>query len=792
MANRINGITVQIGGDTTGLSKALEKVNKEIKSTQDELKDVNRLLKLDPSNTELLQQKQRLLAKAIEETKTKLDALKNAEKQVQEQVKQGKVSQQQYDALKREIIDTETQLEILGRQAKDTESALSGLGNASETTATKTSKLHTTLGKVESGAGKVAKATKPLTAGIIGIGTAAVATVSATQELRSDLSKLDTSARENGASIDSARKAWENFVVVTDETDSSVEATSNLLQAGFTESNLEKAVEGLSGAVIRFPDTLKVESLADSLQETLATGKATGQFGELLDRLGVGAENFNRQLAGCKTEAEQYNLVLETLADNGLNDTYQGWLENNKEMAENKKANLELQQQLAKLAQKVQPILTKVISAISDLLDWFNDLDEGTQKTIVKIAGFTAAISPIAKIASGAAGGIDRMLRKVQEIKTDTPGATKEVSGLFGLVKAHPFGALAVGIGAATAGLLTWIGETARANDPASQLTDTMIRQREELSRLREEADANTASRMAEADTVAALWAELKTLVDENGRLIGSRERALELSSQINAIMPDTIKWQNDEKLAIDGTTDSLDLWIEKKKTQIWMEEHEQEFRAALKAQTEQQNAVQKAENDLLVANMELQRAQIELDKVESDENKQRLAIAQANVLTLEGALADARNQQQETSDIITQYTDATAAAASDNLDVIRSFNDEAWKSTKSTTQDINEAISSLYNSLKNSPLLKTFGVDTSKFNLPKFANGGTLSSGSALVGEAGPELLTVHNGRATVTPLTKTTNVTQNLTFNGYSSRDGESVVRDLNRKLGTVYRGR
>jgi phage-related minor tail protein len=792
MAERIKGITVQIGGDTTGLSKALEGVNKQIRSTQNELRDVNRLLKLDPQNTELLQQKQRLLAKAIEETKTKLDALKNAEKQVQEQVKQGKASQQQYDALKREIIDTETQLERLGRQAKDAESALSGLGNASETTATKTSKLHTNLGKIESGAGKVAKATKPLTAGIVGLGTAAAATVSATQELRSDLSKLDTAAEENGASIDSARKAWENFVVVTDETDSSVEATSNLLQAGFTESNLEKAVEGLSGAVIRFPDTLKVESLADSLQETLATGKATGQFGELLDRLGVGAENFNKQLAGCKTEAEQYNLVLETLADNGLNDTYQGWLDNNQEMAENKKANLELQQQLAKLAQKVQPILTKVISAISDLLGWFNDLDEGTQKTIIKIAGFTAAISPIAKITSGAASGIKKMIDMLRKTETTAPGATKAVSGLFGLVKAHPFGALAVGIGAATAGLLTWIGETARANDPASQLTDTMIRQREELNKLREEADANTASRMAEADTVAALWAELKTLVDENGRLIGSRERALELSSQINAIMPDTIKWQNDEKLAIDGTTDSLDLWIEKKKTQIWMEEHEQEFRAALKAQTEQQNAVQKAENDLLVANMELQRAQIELDKVESDENKQRLAEARANVLTLEGALADARNQQQETSDIITQYTDATAAAASDNLDVIKSFNDEAWKSTKNTTQDINEAISSLYNSLKNSPLLKTFGVDTSKFKLPAFANGGTLSSGSALVGEAGPELLTVHNGRATVTPLTKTTNVTQNLTFNGYSSRDGAAVVRDLDRKLGQAYGGR
>ena len=107
------------------------------------------------------------------------------------------------------------------------------------------------------------------------------ATVPATEELRSDLSKLDNNARDAGVGIDETRAAFEAFNTVSDETDSSVEATSNLLQLGFTESNLQKAVEGLSGAYLRFPDTLKIESLADSLQETLATGTATGQFGEL-------------------------------------------------------------------------------------------------------------------------------------------------------------------------------------------------------------------------------------------------------------------------------------------------------------------------------------------------------------------------------------------------------------------------------------------------------------------------------------------------------------------------------
>ena len=86
MANsKIRGITIEIGGDTTKLDKALGNVDKKVKGTQVELREVNKLLKIDPTNTEMLAQKQALLSDAISETKEKLDILKNAESQVQEQ-----------------------------------------------------------------------------------------------------------------------------------------------------------------------------------------------------------------------------------------------------------------------------------------------------------------------------------------------------------------------------------------------------------------------------------------------------------------------------------------------------------------------------------------------------------------------------------------------------------------------------------------------------------------------------------------------------------------------------------
>lgn len=386
-ASRVTGITVEIGGDTTGLNKALSGVNKEIGNTQKQLKDVEKLLKMDPKNTELLAQKERLLAEAVSEVKTKLDTLKEAEKQVQAQFERGEISQRQYDALQREIIATEQDLKKLEQQADKSATALEKIGNSANF--------------IKSGALSVQQTFAPATAAVAGLAAAAVATVPATSELRSDLSKLEQSAKDNAVSVDVAKEAWRTFAVQSGETDSAIEATANLLQAGFTESNLQKAVEGLAGAAQKFPDTLKVESLADSLQETLATGSATGQFAELLDRLGIGAENFTAQLERTTNEAQRQDLVLQTLAKAGLNDAYNAWAKTNEEMLANEEANLRLQESLAELAETVLPLVTMVTEKVSDLIGWFNDLDPAIQMTIVVVLALVAAISPVAGIIAG-------------------------------------------------------------------------------------------------------------------------------------------------------------------------------------------------------------------------------------------------------------------------------------------------------------------------------------------------------------------------------------------------------
>lgn len=333
-------------------------------------------------------QKQRLLSGAIDDTEKKLQQLKEADKQAKKQLDSGDLGQDKYDALQREIIETEQRLESLNQEFSSTK----GIGLASANLES--------LGNKAKTAGQ---AVQPLSTAATALGTAMFATVPATEELRTDLSKLDSNAREAKTGIDVARKAFKAFNVVSDETDSSVEATSNLLQAGFTESNLQKAVEGLSGAYLRFPDTLKIESLADSLQETLATGKATGQFGELLDRLGIGAENFSEGLSKCTSDAERQNYALQTLADAGLMDTYNGWKENNQALVESKEANANMQEAFADLGSVLAPIVTNVTEFASTVINGFNNANPVVQNFALILIGLVAAIGPVLSAAGSIA-----------------------------------------------------------------------------------------------------------------------------------------------------------------------------------------------------------------------------------------------------------------------------------------------------------------------------------------------------------------------------------------------------
>lgn len=206
------------------------------------------------------------------------------------------------------------------------------------------------------------------------LGSGLMDMMSSTEELRGDLSMLDQNARMAGMGLETAREAMQRLNTVSGETDSSIEAVSNLLAAGVPENRLQQAVEGLANAAISFPDTIKIESLADSLQETLATGEATGQFAEVLDRIGYSAETFNKNLAMCTTEAQKQELALNILTQGPLKGVYEGWAAANPELVKGRDVTLELEEATAELATTISPVLTKLTematSAVNGCPEW--------------------------------------------------------------------------------------------------------------------------------------------------------------------------------------------------------------------------------------------------------------------------------------------------------------------------------------------------------------------------------------------------------------------------------------
>lgn len=162
MATKIRGISIEISGDTTGLTQSLKGVNGQIAGTQKQLRDVERLLKLDPTNTELLAQKQKLLSQAVNETRDKLEKVKDMEALANKEFAAGKIGEEQYDAIKREVAATTTQLESLEKRASESNATLG--------------KVSASLGDVSSKAESVAEATKGMsTAATLLLGAAAAA-----------------------------------------------------------------------------------------------------------------------------------------------------------------------------------------------------------------------------------------------------------------------------------------------------------------------------------------------------------------------------------------------------------------------------------------------------------------------------------------------------------------------------------------------------------------------------------------------------------------------------------------
>lgn len=271
MANRIKGITVEIGGDTTGLDKALKSVNTSIRSTQSALKDVNRLLKLDPSNTELLSQKQRLLKDAIAATKEKLDSLKVAQEQAKQQLENGELGQDKYDALQREIVETEEELRHLQQEAATTNTALSKIDVAGQ--------------KMEAVGNSIAGAGKKMMGVTTVIGGVGVAAVKTAADFDSAMSQVAAVSGATGKDFDALRnKAREMGAKTKFSATEAAEAMNYMAMAGWKTEDMLDGIEGVMNLAAASGEDLATTSdiVTDALTAFGLSAKDSGHFADIL------------------------------------------------------------------------------------------------------------------------------------------------------------------------------------------------------------------------------------------------------------------------------------------------------------------------------------------------------------------------------------------------------------------------------------------------------------------------------------------------------------------------------
>ena len=391
---KVRGVTIEIGGDVSELSKALKGVNSDISKTQKELKDVEKLLKLDPSNTELLRQKHELLGKQVADTKTKLETLKKAE----EELNKNGVDKHsdQYRALEREIVSTEHSLRELEAAAA-----------ASNVTLTKVSQ---TFGKISDASGKVAQATKGIStaaggalAGITGL---AYKSVQAADDLNSlakqtglstaELQKMQYASDLIDVSVDSITGAMTKMKKNMTSTSKDTQAAFQRIGVSVTESNGQ-----LRDSTTVFYEVL--EGLSQVANETERDTLAMQLFGRSADELAGIVDDGGAALRELGLEAEQLGLIMDQQTLDSLNNV------NDSIDKLKAKANGELAQAGAKAMEALMPVFEKVLDAMSKALDYIGSLDADQIKMLATLLSVTAAISPVAKGISNVTGLISKL-----------------------------------------------------------------------------------------------------------------------------------------------------------------------------------------------------------------------------------------------------------------------------------------------------------------------------------------------------------------------------------------------
>ena len=413
MATRFIGLELTIKNEAE-FRKQIKAVNNNLAAMKSEMAKVSAEFDGQANSAEALRRKQAILQQQYDQQKEKVRSLaqmlESAKKEYDENSDivlkyQKQLNYATIDLIKfdRELKNTDKYLDEAAQSADGTASSIDEFGKAVKDAGDEGSdgmgqlkEIFGQLGKAVKGGdingvvaalgsmkgvlvgGAAVAGAKALADGIINI-------TESTKEYRTILGTLEVSSKQAGYTQEQTTEIYKKFQAVLGDTQKAATATANLQALGLSQENLRTIMEQAIGAWATYGDSIPIDSLAESINETVQVGKVTGVFADALNWAGTSEDEFNERLAACADTTERANLVLTQLSEQGLQATGQAWVENNQDIIAANSAQETMNESLARLGEALQPASNFLIEFGSVYVDWAATAVSAISSVIEKI-----------------------------------------------------------------------------------------------------------------------------------------------------------------------------------------------------------------------------------------------------------------------------------------------------------------------------------------------------------------------------------------------------------------------
>lgn len=546
--SRIRGITIEIGGDTTKLTKALSMVDKSLGTTKNTLKDVDRLLKLDPKNTELLTQKQNGLKDAIDLTKVRLEALKEAQADVAKE-------SADWETIQREIIATEGDLKSLEKQQ-------SSFGSVSAQVIAAVGRDMQALGQKIQDVGQkfmpISTAAGGIAAGMVGLGYSSVTAAD----------DLNTLSKQTGLSTDSLQKMkYASDLVdvsVEDITGAVTKMKKGMASAPDAFESLGVSVTNADGSMRDaedvFNDTLK--ALSEIENGTERDQAAYEIFGKSADQLAGIIDDGGAALKEYGDQAEELGLIMSGDTLDALNEV--------NDKVEQSKAQISAAagELGATIMEGLLPLVDPIVAGIQKVTEFIQNLTPEQTNLILAIVGVVAAIGPLLTIIGGIVSAVGTVL-----------SLAPVIMGILGAILS-PIGLVVAAIAAVIAIIVICIRHWDDIKEKVSEVVEnikTFVTQLKEKIQQKFEEIKQQVSQKIEAikSDMSSKWNQIKT--DVVAKVVGMKNDVVskiiewkdKIVEKLNDIKSKFTEKFNDIKDKVKGVVDDIKGFFEGLKLKI-------------------------------------------------------------------------------------------------------------------------------------------------------------------------------------------------------------------------------